>query len=134
MSESWSKVQKDISLYSNKHLSEMLPYSCWTQGKVTWGKMSKNLSHMKRHSQKTWNPKTIFHCKLEESPSLWIVWIALWTNQLASYGKANCYKISNSMRNFKVRYTHTPPPNMLSATNVKSSTYLDFKMDVLFSQ
>jgi len=36
-------------------------------------------SHLRRHSQKKWNPKPkiFFHCRLEDLPSLLRVWTAL---------------------------------------------------------
>jgi len=47
----------DSSLVSNENLSKILLSSGWALGQATWDKMAKNLPHLCRHSQKTWNPK-----------------------------------------------------------------------------
>ena len=43
----------DSSLVSNENFSEMLPFSSWAPGQVTWAKIAKNQPHLWRHSQKT---------------------------------------------------------------------------------
>jgi len=50
----------DFSLVSNKYLSEILPFSGWVQGHTTWGRMTKNLPHLLRYSQKKTKLKIFF--------------------------------------------------------------------------
>jgi len=52
----------DSSLVSNKNFSEILWPSGWAIGQVTWAKMTQELLHLWRQSQKnrTPQPKTFF--------------------------------------------------------------------------
>jgi len=67
------------SLVSNENLSEILWFGGWALGQVIWGKMSTNLPHCIRQSQKKHKPKTnnFFHCCLEDFLNLLRVWTAL---------------------------------------------------------
>ena len=71
----------DSSLVSNTNLSEILPSSAiWAQGQATWSKMTWNLPHLWRHSQKNPKPKTknfFFIVNWKTCPSLLRVWTAL---------------------------------------------------------
>jgi len=69
----------DSSLLSNENLSKILPSRGWALGQVILAKMAKNLPYLWYHSQRTWNPKLkkIFHCSLEDLPSLLQGWTVL---------------------------------------------------------
>jgi len=48
----------DSSLVSNENFSETLWPSGWALGQATWAKMTQNLLHLWRHSQKIRTPQT----------------------------------------------------------------------------
>jgi len=73
------KVSKDsdVSLASNKNLSDIRPSTGLGQGPDEVGQKGLKQLHLLRHSQN--NPKTkyFFHCKCEDLPNLLRVWTAL---------------------------------------------------------
>jgi len=104
----------DFSLVSNKNLNKIFPSSGLGSGPGSTSQKGVTLPHLWHHPQKNESQKIFLHCKLEDSPSLLRVWIALQHNRLASYGLAKQCEIISSLHDFKARYTCTPAPSMLS--------------------
>jgi len=69
----------DSSLVSNENFNETLWPSDWVLGQATWAKMTLQLLHLWRHSQKirTPQPKIFFECNLLDWPIRFSPWTAL---------------------------------------------------------